>query len=62
VLVFVGFLAHRYGDLAGGSGWSGSVGRPTRATAVLAVQLPFEDGNLMPQREDLDVFGAVADR
>jgi cell division protein FtsW (lipid II flippase) len=25
VLVFVGFLAHRYGDLAGGSGWSGSV-------------------------------------
>jgi hypothetical protein len=25
----------------------------------LAVQVPFEDGDLVPEREDLGVFGAV---
>jgi hypothetical protein len=28
----------------------------------LAVQVPFEDGDLVPQRQDLGVFAAVAHR
>jgi hypothetical protein len=29
---------------------------------LLAVQVPFEDCDLVPEREDLDVSGAVARR